>query len=208
MSSSAPLPDLGTDGVELETERLVLRIPSPADAGLVADYFHRNHEHLAEWEPARPQGFYTPAFWEPRIELYLQEAREGRGMRLFIFPKPSGAKKSSARIIGTVGIANIVRGAFWCAHLGFGLDGASTGKGLMHEALRAVIAHAFGPVNLHRLEANHQPHNLASAKTLRRLGFVPQGFARDYLFIAGEWRDHVQTALLNPDWKPPSAERL
>jgi len=35
---------------------------------------------------------------------------------------------------------------------------------------------------------------------LRRLGFVPQGYARDYLRIDGEWRDHVLTALVNARW--------
>jgi ribosomal-protein-alanine N-acetyltransferase len=98
-----------------------------------------------------------------------------------------------------------VRGAFHCAHLGFGLDGTLEGRGYMREALEAIIAHAFGSMRLHRIEANHQPQNLRSAALLRRLGFVPTGYARDYLLIAGEWRDHVQTALINPSWRRPPA---
>jgi ribosomal-protein-alanine N-acetyltransferase len=47
--------------------------------------------------------------------------------------------------------------------------------------------------------ANYQPGNERSARLLRRLGFVPEGFARDYLYIAGAWRDHVLTAKNNPD---------
>ena len=37
---------------------------------------------------------------------------------------------------------------------------------------------------------------------LRRLGFVVEGYARDYLFLNGQWRDHVMTSLTNPDWRP------
>ena len=72
----------------------------------------------------------------------------------------------------------------------------------MREALEAVVAHAFSKhgMHLHRIEANHQPHNARSAAVLARLGFERQGFAKDYLFINGEWRDHVMTALINRAW--------
>lgn len=186
------------DRVQLSTPRLELRAALPTEAALVVDYFARNRTHLSAWEPAPPPRFYEVPFWEQRLEQYGAEEAEGRNVRLHLFERRTG------RVIGTVGVANIVRGAFHSAHLGFGLDERSQGSGLMREALEAVIEHAFGPMNLHRLEANHQPHNLKSAGLLRRLGFVPQGYARDYLFIAGEWRDHVQTALLNPHWvRPP-----
>jgi ribosomal-protein-alanine N-acetyltransferase len=69
----------------------------------------------------------------------------------------------------------------------------------MHEALQAGIAEMFSPqVNLHRLQAAHLPENLRSAAVLKRLGFEPEGLARRYLFINGQWRDHVLNALLNP----------
>lgn len=184
----------------LETGRLVLRLASQGEARLVADYLARNREHLAPWEPDPPPGFYGEAYWRERLTQIRREEEQGRTMRVHLFDK--GAKP--ARVIGTIGLANIVRGAFHCAHLGFGLDREREGAGYMREALEAVIAHAFGPMNLHRIEANHQPQNLRSAALLRRLGFVPTGYARDYLHIAGAWRDHVQTALINPDWRAPA----
>jgi ribosomal-protein-alanine N-acetyltransferase len=46
--------------------------------------------------------------------------------------------------------------------------------------------------------ANYRPENLRSARLLARLGFIQEGYARDYLFIDGAWRDHVLTARLNP----------
>jgi len=60
------------------------------------------------------------------------------------------------------------------------------------------IAHAFDVLRLHRIQANYVPDNVRSGRLLQRLGFRKEGFAADYLFINGAWRDHVLTALLNP----------
>ena len=68
----------------------------------------------------------------------------------------------------------------------------------MHEALTAAIAYMFDVKALHRIQANHLPENARSAALLPRLGFVREGLAKDYLFIANRWRDHVLNALCNP----------
>ena len=55
----------------------------------------------------------------------------------------------------------------------------------------------FSDYGLHRIEANYMPCNLRSPRVLERCGFVREGFARAYLKIAGQWEDHVLTALVN-----------
>jgi ribosomal-protein-alanine N-acetyltransferase len=54
--------------------------------------------------------------------------------------------------------------------------------------------------------ANYRPENPRSSTPARRLGFAPEGLARDYLFIDGAWRDHVLTALVNPRFDPAWVE--
>jgi ribosomal-protein-alanine N-acetyltransferase len=49
--------------------------------------------------------------------------------------------------------------------------------------------------------ANYIPCNERSARVLKRLGFEVEGYARDYLFLAGNWQDHVLTSLINPSWR-------
>jgi ribosomal-protein-alanine N-acetyltransferase len=62
----------------------------------------------------------------------------------------------------------------------------------------------FSPrVALHRLQAAHLPENRRSAAVLARLGFEREGVARRYLFIHGEWRDHVVHALVNDTLAAP-----
>jgi len=56
----------------------------------------------------------------------------------------------------------------------------------------------FESLRLHRVQANHLPENLRSARLLQRLGFRVEGSAHAYLFINGAWRDHVLTALTYP----------
>lgn len=70
----------------------------------------------------------------------------------------------------------------------------------MEEALRAAIRYAFADLRLHRVMANYMPANERSGRVLRRLGFTVEGYARDYLRIAGAWEDHVLTSFTNPDW--------
>ena len=107
----------------------------------------------------------------------------------------------STTVIGHLRFSQISRGPFCNAMLGYAIDAAHEGRGLMREALVAALADAFGPrVALHRVQANARPENVRSLALLERLGFEREGLAREYLFIDGAWRDHVMTALRAPDW--------
>ncbi len=188
--------------IHLTTDRLVLRMASPREADVVADYFARNRAHFAPWDPRRPEGFYTARWWRERLQGDAQAALSDRGYRLFVL-----THDEPARVVGQTSFANVVRGAFHSCHLGFSIDRALEGRGFMREALTRAIAFAFDDLQLHRIEANHRPENVRSAALLRRLGFVPQGYARDYLRIDGAWRDHVLTALVNHAWSDPEDDR-
>lgn len=155
-----------------------------------------NRAHLAAWEPERSPDYYTIEEQRALLGRAAIDAAEGRGLRLWIF--------EGADAIGHVGISNIVRGAFQSAHLGFAIAHDRQGSGRMHEALEAAVAFAFGPLGLHRLEANHLPENERSARLLARLGFVRTGLAPRYLRIAGQWRDHVQTQRVHDGWSEPT----
>jgi ribosomal-protein-alanine N-acetyltransferase len=182
----------------LSTARLLVRTPTASDAGRVAGYHVENRAHLTPWEPTRPEEYFTDAFW--RAELARQErlARERTLLAFILIPR----ERPDGEILGRCSLTNIVRGPFQAAHLGFSLAKGATGRGFMLEALREVIRYAFEDLGLHRLMANHQPSNLRSARLLERLEFQEEGLARDYLLIAGEWRDHVLRSLVNERWRP------
>lgn len=185
----------------LEGPRVSLRLGTPADIPAIIEYYQRNATHLEPWDPRRPVDFYMGPYWERRIASDHDDWAHGRSMHLFVFER-----EAPWRVIGCVNFNNVIQGVAWFCNLGYGLDGQKEGHGLMREALDVALAYAFdGPLNLHRVQANYMPHNRRSGGLLRRLGFVVEGYARDYLFLNGRWEDHVLTSLTNPKWAPPGA---
>ena len=112
------------------------------------------------------------------------------------------ARHRDGRIVGLCTLSEIVRGGFQSAYLGFHGMVASAGQGLMTEAVKLTVKHAFGVIGLHRVEANIQPDNSRSIALVRRLAFTREGYSRDYLNIGGRWRDHERWALLATDVRP------
>ncbi len=185
--------------VEFQTPRLVLKMPRPDDAALVSRYHYDNREHLKPWEPPRPPGFFTPEFWQWRLEQNLDEFSQDQSLRLVLLPS-EGEREG---IIGQINFSRFNRGPSQSCLLGYSLDHRHQGKGYMTEGLGAAVEFVFERLGMHRIEANYMPINERSGRLLRRLGFVVEGYARDYLFINGAWRDHVLTALTNPDAPRP-----
>jgi [ribosomal protein S5]-alanine N-acetyltransferase len=179
----------------LEGEKVHLRFPSVEESKLVLDYFQKNQKHLASFSPPAPEGFYTEEYWVGRLKQNQDEFKLEKSVRLFI------SKKGGSAVIGSVSLTEICRGPFQAAYLGYAMDQDEQGKGLMTEALQLMIQFAFEKMNLHRLMANHLPSNKRSAAVLKRLGFVVEGTAKNYLRIEGKWQDHVLTSLTNGDWK-------
>jgi ribosomal-protein-alanine N-acetyltransferase len=182
----------------LETRRLVLRVPMPDDAAALAAFASDNRAHLAPWDPRRDDAYFTVDGCRGRVDVMLQEAVAGRSLPLVLQHR----HEAPGSIIGQLNFSGIAGYPFYAAYVGYALDHRFVGQGVMSEALRAAIDYCFLTLNLHRIMANHLPTNVRSANLLRRLGFVPEGYARDYLLIDGRWQDHVLTALSNPDWQP------
>ena len=177
----------------LITPRLIVEHMAPGHAEALADFFRRNDQHLAPWDPPRPAGIMEPAFWTAECERAVEEHEHGAVVRWVL-----RLRAAPARVIGRVNYTQIARGPFQSCMLGYAVDQAHEGRGLMREALEATVEHVFAVLKLHRIQANYVPHNARSGRLLERLGFLKEGLAKDYLFIDGAWRDHVLTARLNP----------
>lgn len=196
--TDAPLPETPT-ALELTTARLVLRSPHPDMAPLLASYLEFNRSHFAVSSAYLPE----PVTVEWCREALSADARafEARSaLRLYFFEKGS----SEGPIVGNLSFTNVVRGVFQACYLGYRIDQRYQGKGLMHEALVEALRYAFESLGLHRVMANYRPTNERSGRLLQRLGFVVEGYARDYLFLDGAWRDHILTSLVAPNPVTPS----
>jgi ribosomal-protein-alanine N-acetyltransferase len=183
----------------LRTARLQLVPADPVYAGRVADFFARNAAHLAPWEPRRAQ-LADPMVQALSLEQMAKAFAEGSGWRWLLL-----AADDSSRVIGSVALNNVVRGFHQSANLGYALDEQAQGRGLMPEALQAMLATAFdSEFNLHRVQAAVRPENGRSLALLQRLDFRQIGLARDYLQIDGAWRDHLLFERLNLGFRRPA----
>jgi len=112
-------------------------------------------------------------------------------------------------LVGRVNVANVVRGAFNSATIGYDAYDPYAGKGLFAEGLQLILDLVFADephgMGLHRIEANIQPANTRSAGLVRSLGFIHEGYSKDFLYLPGHdgqraWRDHDRYTMLSTDW--------
>lgn len=167
----------------LQTPRLIVRTFLPGDDRRLAKFETRNSDHFSLWKSTST----GPS----------QNSSSDQSVRFFLFLKEG----SEGDIIGTCTFSQIFLGAFHACYLGYRIDAAHEGKGLMSEALEKAIAHMFQEENIHRIMANYMPANTRSARLLESLGFKIEGRAENYLLINGKWEDHVLTSLTNPRWR-------
>ena len=180
----------------LETDRLLIKLLKPEISNLVLRYYLRNKDSFAATEALRPSNFYTLDYWEEHASKSLLEFKNDQAVRFCLFDKAH-----PDHMIGTANFTQIFRGPFQACYLGYAIDKKLESKGLMTEALAKAIQYMFDELNLHRVMANYLPDNVRSARVLEKLGFVIEGRAQKYLFINGEWREHVLTSLTNNSWR-------
>ncbi|MER6911999.1 GNAT family protein [Streptomyces sp. NPDC000594] len=172
--------------------RVALRPFTPEDGpGFTAAARASTALHHPWLAPPRTAGEYT---------AYLDRLGEPARAGFLLCARDTG------RIAGFITVNNIVHGAFRCGALGYGVFAHAAGRGLMGEGLRLLLRHAFGPLGLHRLEANIQPGNAASLRLVRRAGFRLEGFSPAFLLVDGAWRDHERWALTADMPVPPAGD--
>jgi len=195
---------------EITTARLRLVAGDPALAPAVCEFQRRNRRHFARWDPPTAESFYTLEAQAARVALGLSAFDNDTAYRWWLVDatRAGGARmpSSEVEVIGSLHFSQVARGAFQSAMLGYALDEAHVGRGLMNEAIVAGLAEVFSPrVNLHRVQAAYRPENVRSGRVLERLGFRKEGLAPEYLYIDGAWRDHVLTAKIRDD-RPAGGE--
>lgn len=87
------------------------------------------------------------------------------------------------------------------AEIGYALARPFWGQGYMHEALQTLLTYAFERLDLNRVEADIDPRNASSARSLERLGFRKEGHLRERWIVNGEVSDTGFYGLLRSDWR-------
>ena len=107
-------------------------------------------------------------------------------------------KEKPTQLIGTVCLYQ-VSNLYSHAEIGYKFSSRFHHKGYASEAVEKLIDIAFMELNLHRISAHVQEENLPSINLLENLGFEKEGICRDYLYLHGCWKNHLQYSFINPN---------
>lgn len=184
----------------IETRRLVLRAPEMGDHLAWVRLRRQGEVFLRPWEPSWAVDHFSRKAFRNRVYWAHRARDEGRALALFLI------RRDDAGVLGAITLDNIRRGPSQSAQVGYWIGEAFARQGYMTEALDAVVGHAFGALDLSRIEAACLPENVASRGLLERSGFGHEGVAESYLQIDGRWRTHVLYAILRSDRRERAAE--
>jgi ribosomal-protein-alanine N-acetyltransferase len=193
-----------TDLVVLKGGRVTLRPLAVADFGQWHEVRTRNVDWLTKWEPRRPPGapdvVDSRAAFAARCRARDRERQLGAGYGFGIF--------HGTRFCGEINVNGVQRGPFQNAYVGYWIDEACAGEGLVPEAVVVVCRHAFEELGLHRLQIAIIPRNQPSRRVVEKLKIRDEGVAVRYLEINGTWEDHIRYAITLEEWRDRRAELL
>ncbi len=155
---------------ELETDRLLLRQMTLRD---VPDLFNI----WSDSEVARYiniTAFKEVSQAREMVELLNKLAEEKKAIRWGI------TLKETKKVVGSGGFNSWLKEEAYRGEIGYDLDREYWGKGIMTEALQALISFGFGSMKLNRIEALVEPENTASIHLLNKTGFLEEGLLREY----------------------------
>jgi ribosomal-protein-serine acetyltransferase len=175
----------------------VLRPFRPSDATELTEAIVANREHLARWLPwAESHGFEDSVEYLDRKHAQI-EANDGF----------EGAIVLDGRIVGGAGF----HGIDWLnrsTSIGYWLAAEVVGRGLVTGAVRALLDHAFGVWDLHRVAIEAVVDNARSRAIPERLGFREEALLREAKLIRGGYEDAVLYAMLASEWPPSPREAI
>ena len=173
---------------------VALRPVRAKDAAVWRDTRVRNAAWLRAWEPTNPE---TPLYRSslgPYVSMARTMRREARQGLTIPWVVTYGG-----RFAGQLTVGSIVWGSARSAQVGYWIDEAYAGQGIIPTALAMAMDHCFFVVGLHRVEATIRPENHASRRVVEKLGFREEGLRRRSLHIDGAWRDHLCYAMTTED---------
>lgn len=179
----------------LHGRRVTLRTLSEIDYPGWLDVRRRCREWLQKWEPRSAHAQHLPEderSFSSRCAMRERERHMGTAFGFGIF--------AYDRFVGEITLSSIFRGPLQMAWVGYWIDEAVAGQGLMPEAVVLILQFAFEAQRLHRVEINIIPRNTASRRVVEKLGLRMEGVAERYLEIDGAWEDHVHYAITAEEW--------
>ncbi len=178
--------------LQYETQRLLLKVIGPDYAQDVLQFYLNDKALFEKYESDRCPNFYTASHQHNILQAEYGLTLKLQQIRFYVF-----LKEKPEQIIGTVCLYQ-VSSIYSHAELGYKFSSRFHHKGYASEAVEKLIDIAFMELNLHRITAHVQEDNFPSIRLLENLAFEKEGICRDYLYLHGSWRSHIQYSLITP----------
>jgi ribosomal-protein-serine acetyltransferase len=169
-----------------------LRLVTPADCAELYSAIDRNRSRLGRWLPW--VGF---NFQERDLMTFLEEKQRDNASRHSL----TTTIWFHGELCGSIGLHEIDP-RHRNTSIGYWLDAAYEGKGIMTRVCRAIVSHGFCQYGLHRIEIRCATGNSRSIAIARRLKFVEEGILREAEWLSDRWVDLRVFSMLAQDWKP------
>jgi len=168
----------------LQGQGIRLRPPRRRDYAEWAALRQASRAFLQPWEPTWSPDELTLNAYHRRLSAWRRGRELDQMYAFFVYREADDA------LTGGITVNNIRRGVAQTGTIGYWCAQSHARNGYTLAALKAIIPFSFGPLGLHRLEAACLPTNEASGNLLLKAGFTEEGYAKAYLKINGDWRDH------------------
>jgi RimJ/RimL family protein N-acetyltransferase len=184
----------------VRTERLVIRPYTADDLDDFADIQRRPDVVEYMFWPIRDRAASKRHLADRRRKTRLEQGHDFLGLAVELPDEPSlNPRPGSGRVIGDVSLLlrNVPARQL---EVGWVMNPDFAGKGYATEASRAMLDIAFRRAGAHRVVAQLDARNTASARMAERLGMRREGHFREELRVKGEWVDSLYYAVLADEW--------
>ncbi len=191
---------LGRRGMPIHGDGIYLRPAELRDYAQWSQLREQSRAFLTPWEPVWPSDDLTQQSFRYRVKRHTEEMARDEAYSFLIF------RQEDDLLVGGLSFGYVRRGVSQSASLGYWMGAPYAGKGYMKRAAYAACLYGFDKQGLNRIDAACLPANEPSKRLLERVGFRHEGYARAYLNINGDWRDHLLFGLLSKDLTSPVKE--
>lgn len=108
--------------------------------------------------------------------------------------------KDSGRLVGGCGLTIVTPHQHRCGAIGYVFNRDFWGQGIASEAAQALLKFGFQELNLHRIYATCDTHNIGSARVMEKCGMRFEGEFKENMFVKGAWRDTKLYAIIESEW--------
>ncbi|MDE6026353.1 MAG: GNAT family N-acetyltransferase [Lachnospiraceae bacterium] len=168
-------------------DNLILRVENESCAKSVLELYQRNKINFEQFEPTRPNDFYTLEYHKRMLHREYMAYLSNKFIRYFIY-----SDKNPSRIIGAINYNIMNNGKNDYAELGYKVDIMYQQQGIAYKACLStfdILANEYG---IDRIDARIHPHNIASIRLAEKIGFKPICLEPKSANILGHYVDLIR----------------